>query len=120
MNRRLVWLLIFAGVALLPFRSPAPLVFRPGEGWTYEPVGEEGKWQRDRAKDQMTVATEAFNQQDFSLALKAAKRVVKSWPLSDYAPEAQFLVGRCYEHKNMDERAFNEYQKLIEKYPKSD
>ena len=121
MNRRLVcWLLIVAGVALLPFRSPAPLVYRPGEGWTYEPVGEEGKWQRDRAKDQLAVATEAFNQNDFSLSLKAAKRVVKSWPLSDYAPDAQFLIGRCYELKNQDERAFDEYQKLVEKYPKSD
>lgn len=103
-----------------PYSSPAPLVYRAGEGWTYEPVGGEGKWQRTRAKDQLQVAQEAFDKKSFSLALKAANRVVKNWPLSDYAPHAAYLVGRCYEEKKMDEYAFNEYQKVIEKYPKVD
>jgi outer membrane protein assembly factor BamD len=121
MNRRFVCLvLVTACVVMVPFRSPAPLVYRPGEGWTYEPVGSEGKWVRTRAKDQLEVAQAAFDKRDYALALKAARRVVSVWPLSDFSPQAQYLVGRCYEAKHNDERAFKEYQKIIEKYPKSE
>ncbi len=112
--------LLLALLCLLAFpsRSPAPLIYRPGEGWTYEPAGGEGKWRRTRAKEQLDVAQAAFNQKDYSLALKAARRVVRVWPLSDYAPQAQYLVGRCYEAKGQDEKAFKEYQKILEKNPK--
>ncbi|MBC8097727.1 MAG: outer membrane protein assembly factor BamD [Akkermansiaceae bacterium] len=120
MNRRFIFLVFFSTIlVLLPFRSPAPLIYTPGEGWVYEPVGGGGKWQRTRAKDQLIVAQEALDKKDFSLALRAARRTVKVWPLSDYAPQAQYIVGRCYEEKGFDERAFKEYQKLIEKYPKA-
>jgi outer membrane protein assembly factor BamD (BamD/ComL family) len=114
------WSLCLALLALLAFpsRSPAPLIYRAGEGWTYEPVGGEGRWQRTRAKDQLDVAQSAFDKKDYSLALKAARRVVRNWPLSDYAPHGEYLVGRCYEEKTQDEIAFKEYQRLIEKYPK--
>lgn len=119
MNRRFIFLLLFSTFLVLPFRSPAPLIYTPGEGWVYEPVGGEGKWQRTRAKDQLIVAQDAFDKKDYSLAAKAAHRTVTVWPLSDYAPQAQYLVGRCYEARGLDERAFNEYQKLLEKYPKA-
>jgi outer membrane protein assembly factor BamD (BamD/ComL family) len=120
MMRRLVcFLLICVGVLAFPFRSPAPLIYTPGEGWRYEPVGGGGNWQRTRAKDQLVIAQEAFDKKDFSLALKAARRVVSLWPLSDYAPQAQFIVGRCYETKGWSEKAFKEYQTLLEKYPKA-
>lgn len=98
--------------------SPAPLIYTPGEGWTYEAVGGEGKWQRTRAKDQLEIAQQALERKDYSVALKAARRTVRVWPLSDYAPEAQFIIGRCYEARGNDERAFKEYQKVVEKYPR--
>ena len=101
-----------------PFRSPAPLIYRPGEGWTYEPVGGEGKWQQPRAKDQLEVAQAAFDKKEYGLALKAARRVMQVWPLSDYAPQAQYLIARCYEAEGEAEKAFKEYQKLLEKQPK--
>jgi len=117
MNR---WSLLLIGFCLFafPFRSSAPLIYTPGEGWTYEPVGGEGKWQRPRAKDQLEVAQGAFDQHNFGLARKAARRVVRVWPLSDYAPQAQYLVGRCYEELGNDERAFKQYEKALEKHPK--
>jgi len=105
-------------VIAVPFRSPAPLIYRPGEGWTYESVEGGGKWQRSRAKEQLEVAQTAFDKKDYSVGLKAARRVVRVWPLSDYAPQAQYLVGRCYEATGKDEKAFAEYQKVIEKQPK--
>src|SRR6266702_4472112 len=119
MTRRSVRVLLLAfGLLAFPFNSPAPLIYRPGEGWIYEPVGGVGKWQMTRAKDQLEVAQAAFDKGDHSLALKAARRVVRVWPLSDYAPQAQYLVGRCFEADGNDEKAFKEYQKLLEKHPK--
>jgi len=103
---------------MFPSRAPAPLYYTPGEGWSYEPVGGEGAWKQTRAKDQLDVAQAAFDKKAYGLALKAARRVVRVWPLSDYAAQAQYLVARCYEADGNDERAFKEYQKTLEKHPK--
>jgi outer membrane protein assembly factor BamD len=120
MNRRFVFLVLLVTlVALLPFRSPAPLIYMPGEGWYYEPSGEKADWQRTRAKEQLDVAEESFTNRNYNITLHAAHRVVRVWPLSDYAPRAEYLVGRCLEAASKDEAAFNAYQNIIEKYPKS-
>ena len=113
-------ILLLICLVAFPFRSPAPLIFNNKEGWVYETPGTtaEGKWQRDRAKDQLDVAQAALDRNDSSLALKAARRTVKVWPLSDYAPQAQYLIGRCQEAKKRDEKAFKAYQEVLEKYPK--
>lgn len=113
--------ILFILVCLLAFPSisPAPLIFRPGEGWTYERAGSKGNWTRTRAKDQLEVAQKAFDDKDYDVAFKASRRVVKVWPLSDYAPEAQYLLGRTYEAKSQDEKAFKAYQEILEKYPKA-
>ncbi len=113
------WFLIVAVVVLLPMHSPAPLMYVPGEGWYYEPYGETAKWQRTRAKDQLQVAEDAFAAKNYSTTLRAAYRVMRVWPLSDYAPRAAYLIGRCQEMDGKDEAAFKSYQKIIEKYPKS-
>jgi outer membrane protein assembly factor BamD len=113
--KRLVLLAVCLGI--LPVWTPAPLIYRPGEGWSYEPVGG-GKWVRNRAKDQLEAAQAAFEERNYRTAVKAARRTVKVWPLSDYAPEAQYLLARSYEELGQDERAFREYQKLLETYPK--
>jgi outer membrane protein assembly factor BamD len=120
MNCRFIFLFsIAAFVTLLPYRSPAPLIYAPGEGWYYEPAGSTAKWTRTRAKDQLEVAEEAFKNQDYSTTMHAAYRVLKVWPLSDYAPRAQYLVGRCLEMEHRDEAAFDHYQDLLKKYPHS-
>lgn len=111
--------LILLALFLFPYRSPAPLVYRPGEGWTYELPGAKGDWHRQRAKDQLAVSQEAFDKKHYRLALKSSERVIKIWPLSDYAPQAQYLIARCYEAKKMDEKAFNAYETMLAKYPKA-
>jgi len=121
MNRRFLFLLLLvAGAMLLPFRSPAPLYYTPGEGWYYEPYGEKADWQRPRARDQLDVAEQAFTNQNYNVTLHAAHRVLRVWPLSDYAPRAEYLIGRCLESNGKDEAAFNAYEALIQKYPHSD
>jgi outer membrane protein assembly factor BamD len=121
MNRRFNFLFIaVAFVALLPFHSPAPLIYTPGEGWYYETAGTVSKWQRDRAKDQLEVAEQAFANHDCPTTLHAAHRLVKLWPLSDYAPRAQYLIGLCLEARGKDELAFKAYEEIIQKYPHSE
>jgi outer membrane protein assembly factor BamD len=110
----LVLLLLVA----LPYRAPAPLVYRPGEGWTYEMPGAKGALRKSRAKDQLELAQQLFDQKKYKVALQAAKLVLR-WPFSDYAPKAQYLIGRCYEMREQDEYAFNAYQTLLDKYPKA-
>ena len=120
MNLRLgFWLLLVGVVVLLPSRCPAPLMYVPGEGWYYEPYGENANWQRPRAKPQLDVAEQAFTNKNYKIALHAAHRVLRLWPQSDYAPRAEYLIGRCLETEGKDEAAFNAYQQIIEKYPKS-
>ena len=104
---------------LLPSRSPAPLMYVPGEGWYYEAYGETAQWQRPHAKDQLKVAEDAFAAKNYSLTIRASHRILRLWPLSDYAPRAEYLLGRCLEVKGKSEAAFNAYQNIIEKYPKS-
>lgn len=112
------WWWLALALVLLSHPAPAPLIYKPGEGWSYESVGG-GRWQRTRAKDQFEVAQEAFDAGNHGLALKAARRVVKVWPLSDYAPRAQYLVGRAEEARGDVRRAFREYERLVERFPKA-
>jgi outer membrane protein assembly factor BamD len=111
--------LVLLALFLFPYRSPAPLVYRPGEGWSYEMAGAKGDWHKQRAKDQLEVSQQAFDKKQYRLALKSSLRVIQIWPLSDYAPQAQYLIGRCYEARKMDEKAFNAYQAMLDKYPKA-
>lgn len=117
---RFLWLCVLTLCVVLPYRSPAPLIYTPGEGWRYEKAGSEGKWVRTRAKDQLEVAQQAYDAKQFGQARKAARRTVNQWPFSDYAPQAQYLLAKSEEALGNDERAFKAYQKLVEKYPKID
>jgi outer membrane protein assembly factor BamD len=111
--------LILLALLLFPYRAPAPLIYRPGEGWSYEMPGAKGDWHKQRAKDQLAVSQQAFDKKQYRLALKSSLRVIRIWPLSDYAPQAQYLIGRCYEARKMDEKAFTAYQTMLDKYPKT-
>ncbi len=111
--------ILLLALCLAPRESPAPLIYRPGEGWTYESEGG-GRWRRNRAKDQLEVAQQAFDEGKYRLATRAAKRVVSVWPLSDFSPKAQYLVGRSYEARGRSDRGFKAYQQLVERYPKLD
>ena len=121
MRCRSLRLFLFISVILLmAVQTPAPLIYRAGEGWTYEPPEGGGNWTRSRAQDQLEVAQQAFEANDYKLAVKAGRRTVRVWPLSDFAPEAQYTVARAYEAQDKDEKAFKEYQKLAERYPTSE
>ena len=113
--------LLLAAIVFLswPNSSPAPIIFRPGEGWSYESLsgGGGGGWRRANAKDQLAVARDAFAAEDWKTAFKAARRTVVDWPLSDHAAEAQLLFAQSYEKRGDDKMAFAEYQNLLRIYP---
>ena len=120
MNRRFGFLLvIIACVVLFPFRAPAPLFYVPGEGWYYESYGQNIKWQRTRAKDQLDVAEQAFNKSDYNTTLHAAHGFCACRPCRATRRTRNICIGRCLEAKGKDEAAFNAYQNIIEKYPRS-
>lgn len=100
-----------------PQRAPAPLIYTPGEGWRYEPVGG-GTWRRDNPRDQLAVAIAAFERSDYGLAIKAARHIVRHprWRFSDYAPEAQYVLARSYEARGDGDKAFKAYQELLTKH----
>lgn len=116
------WIIICLTVFLtvgVTYRCPAPLIFTPGEGWSYETPGSAGEWLRDRAEDQYNTAQELYDNKDYKTSLKAAKRVIRQWPFSDFAPGAQYIAGLSYEAMSRDEKAFKEYQHLLDTYPTS-
>lgn len=111
----------WVGLCLLawPQRAPAPLIYTPGEGWRYEPVGG-GTWRRDNPRDQLAVAIAAFEGGDYGLAIKAARHIARHprWRFSDYAPEALYVLARSYEARGDGEKAFKAYQELLTKHPR--
>ncbi len=114
-------LIVFILLVALPGRLPAPLVFTPGEGWSYQTPGkDDGNWKKDRAKAQLSVAQKAFQDGNYGRAAKAARRVAKRWPLSDFTAEARYLLGRAHEKQGNDYRAFKDYQELLSKHPNFD
>lgn len=117
-RRSLLLFAVLVALVVFPMKAPAPLIYRPGEGFTYEMPGSHGAWRMETAKAQLSHAQKAFDAKNISLALKSAKRTVKNWPLSDYAPQGMYIMARCYEAKKQDERAFKTYQQILEKYPK--
>jgi len=97
--------------------SHATLVWRPGEGWSDESGGDVSA---SSSRDQLELAhkLEAEGQKDN--AMKAYKGLLRRWPLSFFAPEAQYRLGKILEDKADFYNAFQAFQKMVTKYPSSD
>jgi len=120
MGRRfLLFTLLFAGAALSlgAGAARAALVWRPGEGWVDESSGTG--LSASSSRDQLEIAKKFEADQKFDDALKAYRALVRRWPLSFFAPEAQFKIGFCLEKEADFWNAHKAYQKMIQKYPAS-
>ena len=60
----------------------------------------------------------AFDGEDYGGARGAFETLLKKFPQSDQADNAQFWIGETYYRENWYEKAILEYQKVIENYPK--
>ena len=63
-------------------------------------------------------AKQAFDQGDFETARPAFEMIIKDFPKSEHADNAQFWIGEIYYREKWYEKAILEYQKVIENYPK--
>ncbi len=63
-------------------------------------------------------AKQAFAQSDFETAREEFQQMLKLYPKSPQADNAQFWLGETYYREKWYEKAILEYQKVIEKYPK--
>jgi outer membrane protein assembly factor BamD len=97
--------------------AQAELVWRPGEGWSDESGSDVSA---SSSRDQLELAHKLEAQGERDAALKAYKGLLRRWPLSFFAPEAQFRVGKILEEQANFNDAFTAFQKMVTKYPSSD
>jgi outer membrane protein assembly factor BamD len=97
--------------------AQATLVWRPGEGWSDESGSDVSA---SSSRDQLEMAHKLEAQGERDAALKAYKGLLRRWPLSFFAPEAQYRVGKILEDEGDFYTAFQAFQKMVSKYPSSD
>ena len=85
---------------------------------------DSGKTSEKQVKTQLSEegiyqsAKQAYDQGDLEAAREGFKKLIKQYPKSKNADNAQFWIGEIYYHEKWYEKAILEYQKVIEKYPK--
>jgi tol-pal system protein YbgF len=70
------------------------------------------------AKDIYTNGRQAFDSGKMDESRQLFLSLIKNFPKSDYADNAQFWIAESYYREKWYERAILEYQTVIEKYPK--
>jgi len=114
-------LLFFVALAIfsfsaLPTNSPAALVWRKGEGWSFE--GSEtliGK----NPTEQLEIAKKWLAAKKYGNALGAYRRLLSKWPTSFAAEEGRMGLGECLSATGYHYKAFLQYKALLEKTPNS-
>ena len=69
-------------------------------------------------QERYVAAKQAFDRSDFETARTAFEAIIKDFPKSEHADNAQFWIGEIYYREKWYEKAILEYQKVIENYPK--
>src|SRR5271155_1463315 len=90
----------------------ATLVWRPGEGWSDESGSDVSA---SSSRDQLELAHKLEAQGEKDNALKAYKGLVRRWPLSFFAPEAQYRIGKILEDEGSFADAFKAFQLMVTK-----
>ena len=118
MSYRVRFLLLFAAACVaFPERSPAPVVFRPGEKVHYKAPGEEEI--SGNANELFSQAEAAAQNGDRKRAIKIYKHLVKRYPRSNVAPEATFRAAKLTEQEGDLLKAAAIYRGLMETYPQT-
>lgn len=104
-------LLIFPAVT-----ANAYWVWSPQEG---KFVNAEGAAQ-DSAEEQFDYAMKLYREKNFEAAEKKFREILKNYPQSVKAPEAQYRLGIVYEETGDYLKAFRAYRRLVETYPQSE
>lgn len=89
--------------------------------WEWTP--KSGKWVNPKYRigetsaEQWETAMNTYKAEDYEKALSEFKKLLEYFPTSKEAPEAQFMVGDCYEKLDSPYEACQSYQEVIDKYP---
>ena len=103
-------------IVLVP-DCPAPLIWRKGEGWSYEKGGvTTGK----NPAEQLELARQLQAKKLYDDAATAYRRLLRRWPTSAAAADARIGLAECLGARGYHYKAFLEYQQLIEKHPNTE
>src|ERR1700722_12084131 len=83
---------LVALILILAHRSPAPIIYREGEGFL--PGGAEDIEIKKNAQDQFDLAQRYEDRRDWAHAGASYRMVVRRFPRADIAPAALFNSGR--------------------------
>ncbi len=90
--------------------------------WEWTP--ETGRWinpkyaPKPTPEEQWEYAFSFYQAKDYEKSLRELRKLVKYYPRSSQAPQAQFMIGECLEKLRKPYEAALEYQKLVENYPR--
>ncbi len=105
---------VFVFAFVMPTESPAPLIWRKGEGWTWEHGGVAVAM---NPADQLKIGQELEAKKRYRDAIGAYRRVIARWPLASSTQEARMGLAECYSAIGYHYKAFQTYQELIKKHP---
>ncbi|MCM8766315.1 MAG: outer membrane protein assembly factor BamD [Candidatus Omnitrophica bacterium] len=89
--------------------------------WIWTP--KTGKWVnpkyavKDSPQEQLDWAMNLYMGKDYEGAIREFKKLIKYYPHSSQACDAQYFMGRIYEERGKFYEAFQAYQKVIDLYP---
>ena len=114
MFRRILFFLIF--VFLCAPQAHAVWIWTPQTGKFINP-----KWTvKATPKEQLEFGLAFLDGKKYNEAISEFKKLIKFYPRSKEAPEAQYYLGRIQEELNKPFEAFKAYQVVIDKYPFSE
>ncbi len=97
--------------------SPAALVWRKSEGWSWE--GSTVTIAKT-PKEQIELGRQYQAKKDYSNAIASYRRLIKRWPTSSAAQDARFGLAECLSARGYHFKAFQTYQELIDKHPNTE
>ena len=101
---------------LFPSLSHAVWIWTPETGKFINP-----KWEvKPTPEDQLEYAQSFKDEGNCKKAMAEYKKLIKAYPRSKEAPEAEFFTGQCLEDSHKPYEAYQAYQLVIDKYPFSE
>lgn len=111
-------------VSLLLILALALTFGRAEAFWIWTP--KTGKWVNPKTAaksspaEQLKVSQSRFDAKDYKQAKREFTKLIKYFPKSKEASEAQYYLGRIEEESGRPYEAYKQYQKVIDKYPFSE
>ena len=103
-------------ILFLSTRAQADWIWTPETGKFINP-----KWEvKPTPDDQLEYAQSFRDQGNCKKAMVEYKKLIKAYPRSKEAPEAEFYTGQCLEDMVKPYEAYQAYQLVIDKYPFSE